>query len=94
MEPSGPQWVNRFPTSKSTADLEQPFRAGVERFIAALTAAGANVAIEATRRPPERAYLMHFSFRIAREGLNPADVPSKPGVEDRKSTRLNSSHRT
>lgn len=78
---SGVQWVNQFPTSKSTVDLAQPFRGNVERFIAALRAAGAMVDVEATLRPPERAYLMHYSFRIAREGLDPSQVPGMTGVD-------------
>ena len=81
MELSGPQWVTRFPTSKSTSSLSEPFRSNLNRFVAALTAAHANIGIEATLRPPERAYLMHFSFRIAREGLNPTDVPAKAGLD-------------
>ncbi|MBM3740026.1 MAG: peptidoglycan-binding domain-containing protein [Acidobacteria bacterium] len=80
MEPSGPLWVGRFPTSKVASDLAAPFRGNVERFIAALTAAGAHVAIEATLRPPERAYMMHYAYRIAKEGLDPARIPVKPGV--------------
>src|SRR6266849_2022616 len=81
MSLSGPQWVNQFPTSASTDTLVQPFRGNVNRFIAALTAAGAQVHISATLRPPQRAYLMHYSYRIAHQGLNPQSVPAMAGVD-------------
>lgn len=78
--PSGPQWVRCFPTSRSTADLTADFRAKVDRFLAALTAAGVTVLIEATRRPFARAHLMHYAFRIAREDFDPRLVPPLDGV--------------
>jgi hypothetical protein len=78
---SGPQWASQFPTSSSTDDLAEPFRSNVNRFLAALRNAGATVSISATLRPPERAYLMHFSFAVARESLNPSSVPSMAGVD-------------
>jgi hypothetical protein len=78
---SGPQWTNQFPTSSSTDDLKEPFRSNVNRFLSALRNAGATVDISATLRPPERAYLMHYSFGIAREGLDPATVPAMAGVD-------------
>ncbi len=78
---SGKDWVNKFPTSKSVADLDPTFGANVSKFLAALAAAGASVSINATYRPKERAYLMHYAFRIARQGLSPLDVPALAGVE-------------
>ncbi len=80
-ELSGPQWVARFPTSRNTADLTPAFQLAVNRFIAALRAAGANIIISATYRPVERAFLMHYSFRIAREGFDPNNVPQQAGIE-------------
>ena len=77
---SGPAWVAKFPTSTSTDDLVEPFQSNVKKFIAALKKAGAAVSISATKRPPERAYLMHWSFKIS-AGLDPAAVPAKPGVD-------------
>lgn len=81
MPVSGPQWTNQFPASSSTNDLTEPFRSNVNRFVTALNNAGANVSINETLRPPERAYLMHYSFRIAREALDPASVPAMAGVD-------------
>ena len=78
---SGAGWVSRFPTSSSTNDLAMAFRTGVNNFVAALRAAHATVSISATLRPPERAFLMHFSYRIARENMDPATVPTMAGVD-------------
>jgi hypothetical protein len=78
---SGPEWVSKFPTTNSLYDLAEPFRARATRFIAALRAAHATVTIADTLRPPERAYLMHFSFLVAREGLDPLAVEAMAGVD-------------
>jgi hypothetical protein len=78
---SGPHWVDRFPTSRSIDDLDQPFQSKVEAFVGALEAAGANVQIFATRRPAERAYLMRYAWDISHGTLAPADVPAMPGVD-------------
>lgn len=78
---SGPEWVNRYPTSNSVTDLIEPFRTSVQKFLAALAKAGAQVSIAATFRPPQRAYLMHFSFLVSKGTVAPADVPPMPGVD-------------
>jgi hypothetical protein len=78
---SGPVWVSRFPNSRHPDSLVEPFRANAKRFLAALSDAGASVTIADTLRPPERAYLMHFAFAIARESVDPATVPPKDGVD-------------
>jgi hypothetical protein len=75
MSLSGASWVAQFPTSNSVADLEPNFQAKVTAFLNALSAAGAHIQINATLRPPQRAYMMHFAWLIAR-GLNPALVPA------------------
>ena len=80
-EPSGPAWVERFPTSKSTDTLVDGFRQKCEAFLAALKDAGATVAINATLRPPERAYLMFWSFAINAGQVEPEDVQPHAGVE-------------
>ena len=77
---SGAGWVQKFPTSRSTNDLADPFKSKVNKFIAALKNAGANPVIAATRRPKERAYLMHFSFKIS-NGFDPRNVEEMPGVD-------------
>lgn len=79
-EPSGALWATRYPMSRSTADLTSDFRAKVERFIAALRTAGAFVTISETWRSRERAYLMHYAYRIARENLDPRAAPPLASV--------------
>jgi hypothetical protein len=78
---SGADWVNKFPTSKDVADLASPFREDVQAFITAMQKAAANIDISATYRPAERAFLMHYSYRIARMGFDPRDVPVRNGVD-------------
>lgn len=80
-ELSGAPWVARFPTSRSTADLTPAFQTNVNNFISALRNAGATVSIAATYRPGERAALMHYAYRVAREGLDPSAVPAQAGID-------------
>jgi hypothetical protein len=61
---SGPNWVSQFPTQSSISALEPDFRGKVQAFVAALAAAGAHVHVSATRRPRQRAYMMHWSWCI------------------------------
>lgn len=79
-EPSGAQWVNRYPTSSDVNDLVPAFASSVQNFITAIQNAGGHVRVSATHRPSERAYLMHYAWRIAREGLASGQVPEKDGV--------------
>ena len=81
MSVSGPDWVAKFPPSTKVEDLVEPFRANVQRFLAALKAAGASVEIADTLRRPERGFLMHYSFRIARSGDDPAQIPPMAGLD-------------
>ena len=78
---SGPLWVTRFPTSTSVDDLQPAFRENVQRFIRAITDAGGFVNIIATFRPAERAYLMHYSSKIARAEIAADEVPAMIGVD-------------
>lgn len=79
-ELSGVVWVSRFPDTRTTSELASAFRSGCEAFIAAARAGGASVVINSTRRPLERARLMHFSWRIHKQTLNPENVPSFQGI--------------
>lgn len=89
MKPSGPEWCELFPTSRSVDDLSSPFKEGVIAFLRALDTAGVLTIISATYRPPERAYLMHWSCRIAGyrdkaqvfHQVQPHNVPAMQGVE-------------
>jgi hypothetical protein len=77
---SGVIWVSRFPDTRTTSELASAFRSGCEAFIAAARAGGASVELSSTRRPKERAQLMHFSWRIHKRTLNPQNVPSLQGI--------------
>lgn len=77
---SGLQWVSQYPTSTSLTDLAPGFRQSAQNFINALNNAGAQVHIEATYRPPERAYLMHWAWMIDKEQYDPRLVPAMAGV--------------
>lgn len=79
--PSGASWVQEFPTSTEVSDLDSSFSGKVQKFIAALEEAGATVTITATKRPPERAYLMHWAWMIVKKGHNPRKIPAMKGVE-------------
>jgi hypothetical protein len=72
--------VNQFPTSRTLDTLVEPFRSNVGRFVAALRSAGASVSIAATYRPAERAFLMRYAWEISRGGMDPAAVPTHPGI--------------
>ncbi|WP_202305584.1 peptidoglycan-binding domain-containing protein [Dryocola clanedunensis] len=78
---SGPAWCRAFPDSDSLLDLKFPFDTAVNNFITALKAAGARVSISATLHPPERAWLMHWAWMIAKGKIDPAQVPAKKGVD-------------
>jgi peptidoglycan hydrolase-like protein with peptidoglycan-binding domain len=71
----------RFPNSHSINDLASPFRENVQSFVNALTAGGASVSIGSTLRNKKRAYLMHYSWDIAKGLIDPAQVPVEPGVD-------------
>lgn len=80
-EKSGASWVNKFPGSTSTDDLDPVFRDKVKKFLAAIADAGGSVAIAATYRPRERAYLMHYSSKVSRGDIEAAKVPAMAGVD-------------
>lgn len=77
---SGAHWHSEFPTSTELSDLDGTFAGRVQKFIAALEKAGANVEITATKRPAERAFLMHWAWMIAKKGYDPRKVPTMKGI--------------
>jgi hypothetical protein len=79
-EISGPEWCARFPGSHSFEDLHPEWRGKVLAFVSALERGGASVEVQATLRPPERAYLMHWCWMIANLSQAPAAVPLMDGV--------------
>ncbi|CAN5216402.1 hypothetical protein BH10PSE18_BH10PSE18_27700 [soil metagenome] len=75
-ELSGVQWCSRFPGSLQESDLNEPFKTDLGKFIAAMRAAGMTVQVNATFRPDKRAFLMHYSGRVASGEIAPKDVPT------------------
>ena len=80
---SGKAWWHAnqalFPNSAKLADLKPPFRDRAIAFIDALKAAGAQVSVTSTLRHPIRAYLMHFSWKVAKGEVAPSAVPARQG---------------
>ena len=81
---SGSHWCAKYPTSKSIDDLKSPFKENVQAFIKCLKDNKATVRISATYRPVERAYLMHWAYRIAKDEVDyskyPKTDPHKIGI--------------
>ncbi len=82
---SGAKWWHanqaKFPNSSKIEDLDSSFRSKVEKFLAALDDAGANVRVSATLRNAKRAFLMHYSWAVAHGQVAPSAVPAEPGVD-------------
>lgn len=82
---SGKDWwqsnQRNYPNSRETDDLEPGFRSRVEDFIGSLRYAGATVVVNSTRRNEIRAHLMHYSWKVAYDRLDPKDVPKHGGLD-------------
>ena len=80
---SGADWWHanqaRYANSAKVSDLVPDFADKVQRFVDAMRAGGASVSIASTRRNKVRAYLMHYSYRIANGDIAARDVPAEPG---------------
>lgn len=79
-EPSGVEWCARYPTSRTTGSLVEPFQGNVERFITVLERAGCKVRISATRRPEERAWLMRQAWDIVHGLVRPERVDERKDI--------------
>ncbi|WP_235992957.1 peptidoglycan-binding domain-containing protein [Pseudomonas sp. p50(2008)] len=77
---SGRSWVSEFPTSTRLDDLSPAFGSSAHSFISALQAAGASVNIAATLRPAQRAFLMHWAWKIVNADADPKTIPTRDGV--------------
>ncbi len=82
---SGAAWFRaneaRFPNSARVADLAPGFATQVNSFLAALRRAGAAIRISSTLRNRNRAWIMHYAWRIANSDIEPRDVPANPEVD-------------
>lgn len=81
---SGTHWVTwanvHARNSRRIEDLDDSFRRDVKTFIDVLEDAGARVEVSATRRDPKRAYLFHWSWKIANGKCRPADADPMVGI--------------
>ncbi len=82
---SGSAWWRanqaRWQNENRVSMLSEPFKSNVTKFIAALEAAGARVAVSATTRSLIRAKLMRYSWDIAKGIVQPNATPAIPGVD-------------
>jgi len=75
---SGTDWCAVYPCSASISSLNPAFASSLRGFLNAL-GAPCNVILE-TWRSEERNWLMYYSWKIAREGLDPSTVPQNDKV--------------
>lgn len=84
---SGAHWVSwanaHARNSRRIEDLDASFRRDVETFMDVLEDGGARVEISATRRDLKRAYLFHWSWKIANAKCKSTDADSMAGVSIR-----------
>jgi hypothetical protein len=75
-------WANvHAQNSHDVEQLAEPFRSHAKAFVAALRQAGAVVHVTATRRSSRRAYLFHWSWKIALGKCKPSDATAMDGVD-------------
>ncbi len=82
---SGAAWWRanqaRFPNSSDLSTLDVGFRQKVDKFLAAMKAAGLSIQVRSTRRSKVRCYLMHYSWQVAKGLTSPDEVPAEPGCD-------------
>ena len=82
---SGAAWWNvnqsKYPNSTSVTDLDAGFKPKVEAFLKALADAGATYTVGSTRRNANLAYLMHYSWKVAKGLIKASAVPKRAGVD-------------
>lgn len=75
-------WANEHAQNSSAIEhLVEPFRSNAMAFIAALESAGARVDVSATKRSARRAYLFHWSWKIALGKCPASQAASLAGVD-------------
>lgn len=76
---SGTDWCDVYPCSASISSLNPAFGSSLRGFLNALGSL-CYILIE-TWRSEERNWLMYYSWKIAREGLDPAAVPQNDEIQ-------------
>jgi hypothetical protein len=67
--------------SSDIADLESDFGGKVKEFKKALDDAGTNISIDTTKRPKERAHVLHYAWQVAKGNVKASSVPAMSGVD-------------
>jgi hypothetical protein len=82
---SGATWwranQGKYPNSADIAMLDGGFKPKVDKFLVAMKAAGLKVTVRSTRRSKVRAYLMHYSWKVAKGLVAPDKVPAEAGCD-------------
>jgi hypothetical protein len=82
---SGLDWFQRnesnYPNSADVQDLAPGFNLHVRDFIWAMERGGANVFVESTLRNKDRAFIMHWAWKVAHGTVDAAKVPANPNVD-------------
>lgn len=82
---SGLTWVSWATSNAADSDdieeLEATFRQNVKDFKKALEDAGAKVSVNDTKRSDKRAYLFHWSWKIALDKCKASDATAMAGVD-------------
>jgi len=82
---SGKHWVtwanSNAKNSKDLNKLVNPFKTNLIAFKKALEDAGATIKISSTRRNAKRAYLFHWSWKIALKKCKPSEATAMTGVD-------------
>ncbi len=76
---SGSDWCSVYPCSASISSLNSAFASSLRGFLNAL--GSPNYIILETWRSEERNWLMYYSWKIAREGLDPSAVPQNDKID-------------
>jgi hypothetical protein len=92
---SGASWNTRWPGGDADVNhLNAEFGPQVTAFIAAMSEAGLSVRPTSTLRSPQRSYLMHFSYLIAKGKIAPQDVPAYVPIAGEKGPKVCWVHQT
>jgi hypothetical protein len=82
---SGAQWKatadSKWADSSSLSDLDSGFKASMDKFLEMPGANNITTGEYTTKRPAERAYLLHYSVEVKNGTTAPKDVPKKDGVD-------------
>ncbi len=92
---SGADWSSRWPGGDSSVDhLNAEFGPQVAAFVSAMDEAGITVRPTSTLRSPQRSYLMHFSYLIAKGQIAASDVPAYVPIAGEKGPKVCWAHQT